>query len=768
MPDNSEQDAAIEKAPKEKSEPSSLPSQLAELAIKVLKPGGVSVGGGYGLWLLFIEHKSSEAIASALIGFCFSYAGKLLEPIHQGNQRRLKRMGEVIDGSIDGGIDQLFAKVSRAEDTYLLCQALDCRDYKSDGMGKRNRIVTPMLEDVFVPLELDSGAVPAGFQGNRQAAKAFENFRQNQCIWDFLAEAQKNPAYRQLAIVAWGGSGKTTLLKHLAYMYGTKQHKRFKVPAMIPVLLPLRQYRQQIAQESPLSLPDLLMQYHIREMAEIDAGRDRLSKLPANWFRDMLTTGKVLVMFDGFDEIPENERFAFSQWITQQMRRFDRSVFILTSRPSAYREIFEDSGRVDSLRTKVWVRPLTAEQQTKFVNQWYLSQEKLDRAGRGTPEVQRDARRNAQNLLSQIHDPERPELADLAKNPLLLNLLATYHRSDPGVKLPQQRVELYQDICSLQLRKRPAARDITLLLSPESRQSVIQAIALEMMKQNLKLIEESKLIALLKDALQEQNHQGISARDFLRQIVDVSELMVKQGLEGYEFSHLSFQEFLAANQIRKTHQEGFLYDFLKDADMDGEDKSWWRQTILLYVAQVEDPTVLIEKAIEKGANNLAYTCYQETTRILKPAVQEKLKALQPKVSDSRYAKLEKLLDQGKWKEADQETYRLMITTVKKEEGQFFDHADLENFPCEDLLEIDRLWVEASDGHFGFSVQKKIWQVCGSPMEYNDDFRKLLKEVGWLRPKYSMDDSLMGELPVVRVGYEYCLLFVCCLFETCEL
>ena len=46
----------------------------------------------------------------------------------------------------------------------------------------------------------------------------------------------------------------------------------------------------------------------------------------------------------------------------------------------------------------------------------------------------------------------------------------------------------------------------------------------------------------------------------------------------------------------------------------------------------------------------------------------------------------------------------MIQVVGKEEGQGLSRQDLEAFPCEDLLTIDRLCVEASDGHFGFSVQ----------------------------------------------------------------
>jgi NACHT domain len=391
----SDEKKAEDKKPEKKADSPSLPEQLGELAIKVLKPGGVSVGGAYGLWLLLLEHKSGEAIASALIGFIFSYAGKLCEPIHAGNQRRLKKVGEAIDGSIEGGIDQLFAKATGAEETYLLCQALDCRDYKPEGMAKRNRIATPMLQDVFVPLELDSGAIPAGLRlDRRHDIEAFERLQQMQCIWDFLREAQKVPAYRQLAIVAWGGFGKTTLLKHLAYTYGSREHKRFKVPHLIPVLLPLRQYRKQIGQAQPPTLPELVMKYHVPQLAELDTKQNRLAKLPPHWMRDALVNGRALIMFDGFDEIPESERPAMSQWIAAQMRRFDKSVFIITSRPIAYQEDF-----ADPLRTKIWVRPLTQKQQTSFVQQWYLCQEKLDRGGRDTPEVQREAKNNAQNLL---------------------------------------------------------------------------------------------------------------------------------------------------------------------------------------------------------------------------------------------------------------------------------------------------------------------------------------------------------------------------------
>jgi|AGSF01.1.fsa_nt_gi GUN4-like. len=43
---------------------------------------------------------------------------------------------------------------------------------------------------------------------------------------------------------------------------------------------------------------------------------------------------------------------------------------------------------------------------------------------------------------------------------------------------------------------------------------------------------------------------------------------------------------------------------------------------------------------------------------------------------------------------------------------------MENFSCPDLRAMDRLWVKYSNGRFGFSVQKRIYQSLGGTKEYN--------------------------------------------------
>ena len=89
-----------------------------------------------------------------------------------------------------------------------------------------------------------------------------------------------------------------------------------------------------------------------------------------------------------------------------------------------------------------------------------------------------------------------------------------------------------------------------------------------------------------------------------------------------------------------------------------------------------------------------------------------------------YTELNDLLAAEKWKEADRETLRIMLSVVGAEERGFFEEKDIEQFPRTDLQTIDRIWVKYSNGRFGFSVQKHIYEQEGQ--EYN----KLGDRVGW--------------------------------------
>ncbi|MBE8991749.1 GUN4 domain-containing protein [Nostoc sp. LEGE 12450] len=98
-----------------------------------------------------------------------------------------------------------------------------------------------------------------------------------------------------------------------------------------------------------------------------------------------------------------------------------------------------------------------------------------------------------------------------------------------------------------------------------------------------------------------------------------------------------------------------------------------------------------------------------------------------------YTRLRDLLAAKSWKEADQETYRVMIQAVGKKDGDYLSSDELLNFPCTDLRTIDYLWVKYSNGHFGFSVQKEIYLSVGGKADgkFNREaWRSFADRVGW--------------------------------------
>ena len=674
--------------------------QLADIALKVIKPGGLTCGGLGAFWFLFIQSDLLKAIASAVIGIALSYGANLLQPIHQGNQKRLEEAGKAADRGIDQMLNYLKAKATGGtpEDRYLACQALQCQAVKSEGMIQHDGIFAPLLAEVFVSLSIDSTATLPGFK-----ALSPQELNEDLNIWRFLSKTRSMPTFRQLAILAWGGSGKTTLLRHIAYCYGSRQVPR-SAPNLIPFLLILRKHRDHIAQDNPLSLPELITRHHI---PNLPAASDL--QMPPNWANDVLKRGHAIVMLDGFDEVPKAQRPKLARWINQQIQRYSKSVFMLTPRPKTYTgqndNVPDPDDRIE-FTTRLWVKDFSAQQRQDFVEKWYLCQERYAHGGRDTPDVAHIAAQSAADLLEQIE--ARDELKALAKNPLLLNMIVTFHRRNPGADLPQRRVELYKEICQLQLKDRPNARKLQTLLTQCEAQTILQQIALGMMQQRWERIKRPTLLQGLQKILQNQG-ESIEASEFLEQVVQISELLVQQEDE-YEFAHLSFQEYLAAVQIAQTRQESVLYPYFDD------DK--WKPTLLLYAAQIANPTTVIQAAVNRGATDLAYQCLQELpkTKRINPAFEAQLTALKQTVQTSRYQKLEDYLKTGQWKDADNETYRLMITTVGKEEGQFFDPEDLLNFPCEELLAIDGLWVQYSNGKFGFSVQKDIYLNCGGILD----------------------------------------------------
>ncbi|MDB9538156.1 serine/threonine-protein kinase [Anabaenopsis arnoldii] len=103
------------------------------------------------------------------------------------------------------------------------------------------------------------------------------------------------------------------------------------------------------------------------------------------------------------------------------------------------------------------------------------------------------------------------------------------------------------------------------------------------------------------------------------------------------------------------------------------------------------------------------------------AIQETQPIVKPKLISSvgmDYRKLQDLLAAGRWKEANDETVRVMLVVAKRQKEGVLDAQSVDNLPCKDLKTIDKLWVKYSRVRFGFSVQKQIYQSLGGTRNFN--------------------------------------------------
>ncbi len=92
-----------------------------------------------------------------------------------------------------------------------------------------------------------------------------------------------------------------------------------------------------------------------------------------------------------------------------------------------------------------------------------------------------------------------------------------------------------------------------------------------------------------------------------------------------------------------------------------------------------------------------------------------------------YGKLRDLLAAGKWKEADQETARVMLEISGKTDKENLIPDDVIKFPCSVISLIDRLWIKYSNERFGFSIQKKVYESMGGTFDISQINMKVLEK-----------------------------------------
>ncbi|MGK7928888.1 MAG: SUMF1/EgtB/PvdO family nonheme iron enzyme [Spirulina sp.] len=551
--------------------------------------------GGFALVFLLLNDIPKALTAGALsVGF------GLLSSFGEGFMKVLKKwtnkLGEKLALALTNRADRAIDRVGFANKYYQRL-IYRCRDYRTQGLKTKGPFVLD-LEKVFVPLRV----APESAERISTAMVRESDGSSGSSIWDFLeAGSDRDPTYSSMAVIGAPGSGKTTLLEHLTLIYAEGKQPE-TAPVLIPIPIYLRDVGQAIASNNP-NLANLVEQQE--SIKQLDP--------PDRWFKDMLRRQYCLVMLDGLDEVADQtQRRNVSRWVSEQIRDYPKARFILTSRPFGFKD-----APVEGV-TILEVQPFNLNQMQQFVQNWYLQSEIARRLGRDDPGVRDAAQTQADDLINRIRNSL--SLAKMALNPLLLTMIATVHCYRGA--LPGRRVELYAEICDVLLGRRREAKGIPLThrLSAEQQKAVLQVLALALMQGNTREFTIEEGSAFIKDELLQVAGDRETPTAFLERVEQESGLLVERENGVYEFAHKSFQEYLAAVQIKESNQEQILTERMDDP--------WWDETIRLYAAQ-SDATPLI-RAVLADANpsinalKLALDCEEEGLSV-EPELREQLK-----------------------------------------------------------------------------------------------------------------------------------------------
>lgn len=147
--------------------------------------------------------------------------------------------------------------------------------------------------------------------------------------------------------------------------------------------------------------------------------------------------------------------------------------------------------------------------------------------------------------------------------------------------------------------------------------------------------------------------------------------------------------------------------------------------------------------IEKQLQHLV----ESRVSLLKPIIQlSKAEDFSPQDSVA-YTHLRDLLKEGDWRDADQETFNIMLKVTGKQlygyhsDEFYLDDSDMNSIPLRVIRSIDSLWMKYSNERFGFSVQKDIWKLQGK------NYRNFCLRVGWCKRswiKFGLTDYLLYE------------------------
>lgn len=428
---------------------------------------------------------------------------------------------------------------------------------------------TMRLLDISQPIELEDIYVDVNILNNITSqrwldifelqgfSKEFDRFPWDQCH-ELVPAMQAVATYPKLMVLGKPGSGKTTFLQHIATQCNQGKFQTDR----IPIFIRLKNFAEDATETGDFSL----LNYISQELANFGACDQQIQTL--------LTHGKLLILLDGLDEIPEDYSAEIVKKIRKLSEEYYKNQFIITCRIGTQQYRFEGF-------TDIEIADFDSSQIEAFVQKWFVN------VGRNSSE---QAQAKACQFMQKLHLSENGHIRELAVSPLLLNLVCCVFQACSD--FPARQVELYKQGLDILLNRwdqvRSIKRDsIYRDLSLPHKLKLLSQIAAITFKQERYFFTKSNVRQYIADYLRnlptaqadDPEVLQLNSEAVLKSLLTHG-LLVERARGIYSFSHLTFQEYLTARNIVTSPLPEILKEKLLDL-VSHVTEPRWRKVFLL-------------------------------------------------------------------------------------------------------------------------------------------------------------------------------------------
>ena len=372
------------------------------------------------------------------------------------------------------------------------------------------------------------------------------------------------------------GSGKTTFLQWVAVCAAKNEYNKINnIENTVPIVISLRSV------EWPISLYDAV---------------DKITGVygnscPKGWMAELLKENRLIILFDGLDEISQENRMDTYFFIEDIVEQHPQIKVLLTSRNSV-------NDYLNCTTAYYEIVPMKIHNIKKFISYWHKSVLRKDAI------IQENEINKLQRNLKRKIVESQP-LKQLARNPLLCAMICALNFIN-NEQLPEDKMELYEKCCEMLMDARDNQRNIGKggyknipRFDYDKKRKFLEELAYWMMHMDVSSENKTRVETYIEHLLRDTNilsdgKNKYSAAAILEFFVERSGI-IREPEEGViDFVHKTFMEFLAVKAICRNFAWNILVKEACNVN--------WKETIMMCFREMGSKNVeqVLLNLLDKG------------------------------------------------------------------------------------------------------------------------------------------------------------------------